>query len=303
VGTDTSTDEKPLCLVYGNCQGEPIRRLLEESPAFRSRYRTVRIQGVHEITESEVTVLREHLLPRTSLFIHQLVKDGYRDLPLGSGELAQLAPEHCELLAIPNLHYHGLFPFQVEIDHPNPEMKPAPIIVYHDIRFLFCARMGWDDSTAREWFADYAPEPAALRQIAADSAAELRRREALVDVHVTEQVLTPTAHSFFAINHPTNESLFEITRAIHSALDLPYDCEPLGEELLGQVRTPLEPCVIDALGLDLEPVPNWIAYGKSYSPDELLAAHLAWYRSDPTTIGLEQHPELMTQLGLEPGAF
>src|SRR5947208_12742388 len=70
---------RPLCLVYGNCQAEPIRALLAGSHGFSSRFDAVRIPAVHEIGASQIPsfyrVLRE-----ASVIVAQPIKRDYRGL-------------------------------------------------------------------------------------------------------------------------------------------------------------------------------------------------------------------------------
>src|SRR5205085_7499609 len=73
---------RPLCLVYGNCQAEPLRVLLDESADFADRYETVRIPPVHEINAVQVGKL-QRVLHLASLIVAQPIKDNYRELPLG----------------------------------------------------------------------------------------------------------------------------------------------------------------------------------------------------------------------------
>lgn len=174
---------------------------------------------------------------------------------------------------------------------------------YHDLRFMYCASMEWDAATASSWLASYSPPPEALKQIAEDSAAELARREAPCDVHAAARVTSSSAEGFFTIHHPTNQALLEVVRGIHDALGLPYTSSDVDSELLGHLRTPLEPSVIEALGLDLSPDENWKIHGKPYSIDDLVSIHLDWYRQNPSLLhtGVADYAERLAMLDMHPG--
>lgn len=291
--------DKPLCLIYGNCQAEALRILLAESQPLGSTFRTLRIPAVHEITDSELAMLQKDVLPQASLLISQRVRSGYRDRALGSEEIAEWTPDDCTVVRIPDLIYRGLFPFQVKIDLPD---SLAPLTTFHDARFMFCASMGWDATTASDWLADYIPPAEALRRIAAESATAFRNREALLDVQVAARVTRASAltRTFHLVHHPTNQTLLEVVRGIHDVLELPFVPRTVDQELLGTFQTPLEPGVIAALGLDLTPVRTWTIDGKPYSIEALMAIHLAWYRDNPAVLesGLLVHAERMAVLGL-----
>jgi hypothetical protein len=108
-------DDRPLLLVWGNCQAEAVRVLLAGSPTLP--FRTVRVPPVFELTTSDF----QHLVRLTSgaqFLLTQPVKDHYRDLPLGSGELAQMMPAGSTVLHWPVVRYSGYHPFQAIIRDP-----------------------------------------------------------------------------------------------------------------------------------------------------------------------------------------
>src|SRR5437588_1043550 len=88
---------RPLCLISGNCQAEPIRALLVASAEFADGYEAVRIPAVHEISASQMASLRR-VLRAASLIVAQPIKDGYRGLPLGTQEVIALARRDCAVI-------------------------------------------------------------------------------------------------------------------------------------------------------------------------------------------------------------
>src|SRR5580658_5883741 len=107
-------DELPVCVVYGNCQADAIRTLLDRSPAFRMRFRTLRIPGVHKITTDTVDLVRM-AVSSASLIVSHPVRDGYHGYPVGSEEILTYASPDCRRVTVPALYYDGLFPFQVYV--------------------------------------------------------------------------------------------------------------------------------------------------------------------------------------------
>lgn len=293
---------KELCLVFGNCQADPLRLMLATSPAFRSRFRSVPVSPVHLITDEELKTLQNDLLPRTSLLIIQNIRPGYRGRPLGTREIVELVPEDCTVLTWVSLFYQGLFPFQVVIQKEEiaTDKEFAPLTLTQDLRFLYCAKKGWSTATASAWLAEYVPPTDVVRQVASDSAVQLAQREEGLDIQVADQVTGTSVQGFFMMSHPTNYTLSEVSRRIHEALDLPFVTSDV-DELLSQFRTPVEPAIVEALGLDFPSDTNWLIFGEQYSIEELMSIHLDWYRQKPfiVRLGLEQYRERAALLGLD----
>ena len=90
-----ATDSRPLWLVIGNCQAEALRQILD---AVGDRpYRTVLVPPVHEIEASDLPHL-EVLLRQTAVLSCQPIRDDYRGLPLGTGQLAAVLPAAATVL-------------------------------------------------------------------------------------------------------------------------------------------------------------------------------------------------------------
>lgn len=295
--------ERPICVVYGNCQAEPVRVLLSRSTAFAAMYETVRIPAVHEITEHQTARL-ERLLPMISLIVGQPIKDGYRSLPLGIDEIIALAPGDCRVIRFPALYYDALYPLQAIVHVDGRRAVPAPVTIYHDLRTLSAAAKGHSAEAALRWVSRYDPPGTALRAAAEHAAAWVRERESTTDIRVLDWMTArPQAHarSFFTVNHPARFVLEHMVRGIHRALGLLSSGESFGNgEPLGTFRAPLEQPVIDALELPSHASPDWIIKGKAVASSEVARLHLAWYRKHPTVVsaGLREHAERIATFGL-----
>lgn len=293
---------RPLCLVYGNCQAEPIRVLLASSPEFAARYETIRIPAVHEINAVQLRML-ERLLRSTSLLIAQPIKEGYRQMSLGLHEILRYTPPSCQVIRFPNLRYDALYPFQAAVLTGNWNAASVPVTVrYHDLRTLCAAARRFSVEAATRWLSDYQPPKAVLKDIGDESAARLRRRESRADIRVFDWLLTgPERHarSFFTHNHPARVVLDRIANSVISRLGLAGgtlgDAEPLGIW-----RTPLERPVVDALGLRCEARPDWIINGRPIVTIDLLQRHMNWYRRHPEIVqaAVNEHGERAAALGL-----
>jgi hypothetical protein len=285
------------CAVYGNCQAAALRILLQSSPTFPLR--TVAIPAVQELTAEDADALRR-ILPHVAAFISQPVKAGYRDLGLGSEEMA--AAVNGRVVRIVPIYYQGLHPFQVRVRLEGAES--APITLYDDLRFLYCAAKGWDLSTAAGWLASYAPSMAVIAELADESRDELERRETdlAVDVRASHHILGPAfrRQSFFTIDHPATTLLHRVAEDVCHQLGYSYRCD-VTDELLGAARAPIEPRVCEALDLDVKPSYDWVIDRTVYTQEQLLCAHLDYYGARPALVrnGVAQHAERMARLDLE----
>jgi Polysaccharide biosynthesis enzyme WcbI len=295
-------ESRPLCVVYGNCHADPIRRLLERSPAFTTAFRTTRITAAHELKADQLDQLKS-TLAGASLLITQPVRDDYRGLPIGSGQLAANTPDSCRTITIPALYYDATYPFQVYVRPTDSGRAPVPIVqAYHDLRFLHCAAQGWNYEQASAWLNEFRPLQHGIRAVAQQARERLGEYESWLDVQVLDRLTAPELHgrSFFTVDHPTNAGMMRLVAGIHERLGLPYVPDGEGPPLLGTYRTPLEPSVIEALELPDEPRRDWVARGQAYTLEQMLAAHLDFYAEHPDIVsaGIDDHAERMATLGI-----
>jgi hypothetical protein len=286
-----------VAIVYGNCQAEALRLMLDAAPSFP--YRTIPLPAVHEITATQADQIRQ-ILPHVAVFVCHPVKPGFRDMGLGAEEMASLV--RGRVVRTVALYYQGLFPFQANVRLAG---YAPPLTEYDDLRFLHCAANGWDLDRAAEFIDSWAPDPELLRELAADSRAELQRREhdEHLDVVASDVIVDPAVHArgFHTINHPSNALLQHVVAGIHRHLGLQAPAPYTGPEMLGQVRTPIERAIVDALGLEIPAVTDWAIRGERVTQRDLLARHISGYRATPGAIaaGLEQHGDRMRRLGLQ----
>jgi hypothetical protein len=287
-------EDLPLWLVVGNCQAEALRLTLDQVPG--RPYRTARIPPVHEITDADLPHL-DRLLAETAVLLVQPIRDDYRDLPLGTAQLAQRCPPGAVVLRWPVLRYAGLYPFQVIVRHPADRSVVPPGVPYHDLRTLVAAAEGRDADDP--W--DVEVSPAALSAVAELSRAELFRRERRdTDVGVSDVLTRHGADAAHTINHPGNPVLADLAARILANLGLRHAVEPLDHTLLGSVYAPLEQRVLDALGIDAPARTDWLVEGKPLRANDVHAVQLQWYRANPDylTLAAQRHAAVLDLLGL-----
>jgi len=270
-------DGRPLAVVHGNCQAEALRVLLAGSPGFG--WQAVRVPPVHELEAGDLAAY-DRLLAASTLLVSQPVAHGYRDLPLGTAQVGSRLAPGAVVVVWPVVRWQGLHPWQAIVraaDGAEP-----PVVPYHDLRTL----------TGR------VPQDADLVAAARDSTAELVRREAACDVVVSD--LLAGADAVHTLNHPGNRVLIELARRVQLHVGAPADAADPGRVLLGGVRAPLEPAVLDALGLDAAPRQHWLVAGRRVPPDEVVAAQSAWYATRPDVVaeGMRRYAGRLPVLGL-----
>lgn len=290
--SEASRDRRPVLVVWGNCQAEALRVLLgsiEDLP-----FRTVRVPAVHELTDTDVPHVRR-VAGLTSVLVSQPIRSGYRDLPLGTDDVAAMMPPGSRVLRWPVVRYSGLEPFSAIVRDPADPSADPPVVPYHDLRTLTLAA-----GPREEW--DVAVPAATLREVAELSLAELRRREQVgTDIVVSDLIVESGAAAMHTINHPGNPVLLALAGRVLDALDAPSPVSDPGRTLLGTTRSPREARVLEALGLSVDQARrHWEHAGTEWSIEAVRDAQLSHYAERPALVraGLERYADVIDLLGL-----
>jgi hypothetical protein len=262
-----------------------------------STCRSVRVPPVFELTASDLPYLYR-VLARTDVLVCQPVRSGYRGLPLGTGELSTRLAAGARVVLFPVLRYAGLYPYQAIVRGPAGD---PPVVPYHDLRTLTAFAGGVRTVAGIARSAAAVATAAAYTRIAAQSIEELQRRQSRHGTVAAADLFTAAGvDAAYTVNHPGNPVLIGVARRVQERLGWPVTAADPGRTLLNEVHTPLEPAVIDALGLDAEPRLDWQVAGNLVSDDDVRAAHLEWYAQHPdmVTAGLERHRDTIAVLGL-----
>lgn len=266
--------------VWGNCQAESIRRMIvpvgaDHGVAF------VRLPPVFEMTVEQVRGLHA-LLPVAGVLVTQPVKDEYRVPGCGSQQLTALLGSAARVVTVPATYYEGLFPWQVHAHDGTGTRVDAPLVDYHDLRLLDAAARGWGVQQALDRVEQHRPPERAIRDVAARSRDELRRRNSPLDVDTTDAVLAGGAGAMWTVDHPSNSVLAALGRAVLSALDWPGEPTVPEYEMLGGVRTPVPTSVLEALGLSTGSVRRgWSLDGRPTAWEQVAVAAMGLYADEP----------------------
>ncbi|ALE77270.1 hypothetical protein WY02_00835 [Pseudonocardia sp. AL041005-10] len=279
----------PLALVWGNCQAESVRVLLAGVDGLPVT--PVRIPPVHELTADDLPHLRR-LLSRTRLLASQPVREDYRDLPLGTAQVAAGLVPGAVVVRWPVIRHPALHPWSAIVRHAADPAAVPPGVPYHDLRAL-AAAAGREPGPP--------PTAEALREVGRRGIAELARREARdTDAGVSDAIAGFGAAAAHTLNHPGNGVLMLLAGRILDAAGMPGVVGDPGRTLLGGIRSPLRADVVDALGLDTPSRPHWCVSDRAIGEDEVAAAQRAWYATHPGWVnaGLARHADTLELLGL-----
>ena len=178
----------------------------------------------------------------------------------------------------------------------------APITVYHDLRVVLAASRRLDVASALAWW----PTPAAdaIRAVDEESLAQLCRREAGLDVPVSDLVASPGA--LWSMNHPSNLVLAEIARRVLIVMKCPAHIEAPEREYLAERCAPVEAAVTRALGWPQDASrPDWVVRGERVDLADVLAAQLEFYARRPDVVAdtLQRYADRIdTALTAQPSA-
>ncbi|MDO9377817.1 MAG: WcbI family polysaccharide biosynthesis putative acetyltransferase [Nocardioidaceae bacterium] len=287
----TVADGAELLLVHGNCQAESLRIVLEGDDV-----RAVRMPPVHELTADDVPHLLR-LLGATRHLVTQPVRDDYRGLPIGTGQLATALPPGATTLLVPVIRVAGLYPTHVLVRPTSDPGLSPPVVPYHDLRTLLAAS---DPSHADDHLARV-PTVDQVRAVAAGSQEQLRRRERDHGTVVVSDLLDrPTFADARTLNHPGNPVWRELAHRVRERLGLAPGWQDPGRPLLDHLHAPRLASVVEAFDPGSAPTDHWLVDGVALPDQDVRRAHLDWYGRHPDVVeqGLERHRPTLDLLGL-----
>ncbi len=281
-------------LVWGNCQAAPVARLMA-GPLAAAGLRVPTLPPVHEVDADGLRDV-EAMLPGAAALVTQPIRDEYRISGCGSEQLAARLGPHGRVVTVPVVYDTSAFPYQASVHGADGLAVDAPLTDYHDLRVLVAAERGLDLDATLEWW----PTPTAtmVRSNAERSRAELARREATLDVGVSDRLDGPVMHT---LNHPTNAVLVLLAARVLAVLGLPGQLDRPEREFLGARRAPVEAAVVAALGWPEEAVrPAWQVEGRELSASEVVEAQLCLYAERPDLLAdfRQRHRDRLALLGL-----
>ena len=283
------------CLLYGNCQIEPLQYILKNNSNFASNYQFIELEPVHLLTENDVEDL-ETKIARTDLFIYQLVSDNYQGIEqFGTDFLCNSLPSEAKKIAIPGAYFTGYHPATINLKDGEGNKITEPCD-YHDVNLLYLFDRG---KTVTETIAiiqevDFYQAEYVFNNLQA-TLDELRRRETELDISISDFIIQNYQKQklLHTINHPGVVLLNYLADEILELLELPRSDKIPDYEVLDFTAFPIYPSVAKALKLDFEITPQYRIKGETLSLKQAVELFFNFYRNNRELVKLNiiQHQE------------
>lgn len=237
---------KKKCIIYGNCQTEPIRKYLMASSTFNKKYTMIYIPSIHRCNH-EIGLERQYLdkLYDCDLFIYQKVSRLY-NYYLSSDYMLDRLPDKCIKLSFTNSYFSGYHP-----QHTNQKLYP-----YADKNVISLLKEGFTKEAIISILSDenfYSFEY--VNKNLDDTIQELKRRDKELDITLDDYIEKnfKSQQLFYTVNHPSYHIIQYITMKILEELEIQ-------KEEISHIRMknlyfrdhihPIYPSVIKHLNLD-----------------------------------------------------
>lgn len=197
---------KTLCILHANCQGDALRPLLENTPAFA---RLFEIRQRCNYTREEVT---DQDLAGCGLFLHQRLAPHWGEI--STGRLLPRLAQGCQAIILPNLFFKGYWPFWT---HAVKGIDFADSL----LEKLLAAGLSPEDALRLYLKGD----PALLGDVEAVAEDSLAREEAkeagepIRTAHILRERWREE-QLFLTVNHPGRALLFHVAEEVLRLLGL-----------------------------------------------------------------------------------
>ncbi|MBU1417905.1 MAG: hypothetical protein KKI15_05430 [Proteobacteria bacterium] len=227
---------KVKVVVVGNCQARPLAKILT---ALNADIEVTAIAIVHLLKSEQA----DEYLPffkEADFIIAQLVADNYPCDFVRTPVLKEAYGD--KLISIVNLYYSGYNPELIYIRNGPAGTLKSPLGEYHNKTFLDTWKEGRGVEEALERHFDIAYNEKHYSSLISDSLEELKRREKLVDIAVTDLIEGSFGQErlFFTFNHPCMSLLVHMAQRILTKVELNIDAP----ESVLQLKEPLDKIVV-----------------------------------------------------------
>ena len=198
--------DRKLCIIYANCQGDELERLLKASPAFSRIYRIERYTNyIKELVPSAS-------LQNCALFLYQYMGPAWGEA--SSDVLSRQLPASAIALRLPNLFFNGCWPLWTNdspvdfgdklldrlIDEGSPKSVILTLYLHKDIRQFVDMRASLEECIEKE---------------------RAKERDAFTRMLPLVLRRWKTSMLYHTVNHPGAYLLRHLAREVLAALNLP----------------------------------------------------------------------------------
>jgi len=205
---------KKKCIVYGNCQTEPIRKYLMASSTFNRIYTMIYVPSIHRCNH-ETGLDQQYLktLYDCDLFIYQKVSQSY-NYYLSSDYMLERLPSKCMKISFTNSYFSGYYPQYMH-------KKLYPYADKNIIKLLNegCSKEEIISILSDDNFYSYDEVKTNLE----NTIQELKRRDTELDITLDDYIEQnyKDIQLFYTINHPSYHIIQYLTMKILDKLEIP----------------------------------------------------------------------------------
>ena len=271
---DAAADAGPLVVFYTNCQGRGLAYWLSKSPEFKRSYPRVRFIAVHDLVDrraEDFTPAQKALLGACALVVYQPIGAKHGRFATTETAAWALLPQKAKRVGFAYLYDECCFPLYMTRGDVCARGAAA-------VRAAVARRARAHDETNEEAAravrgllargAADGDDLFELRARTADSLANLRRREAALQIRVADVIAKgghPSSPLFLTQNHPATALLVACADRVLRVLGfsaLPREAyEDAGPNEAGIPGRVFPPCVFDrphrVVGAAPAPVPEF----------------------------------------------
>ena len=281
-------------IVIGNCQSTILQTIIKTS---LNEVNVPPIKEVHLIQKSDIDNLYTELAS-SDIVICQLIQDNYRNLPIGTNQIAEKLSPSTKMVIIPNIYFNAYFPNFIYIKNEKGQtvtfdsskykgfpsdyydsMIIAAILLKYDLRDILNI---YKTKLKNKWGIDNLTK----------SFIELKKRESNCDIHISKYLKDNYRKKqlFWTFNHPANDVFFHLTQQIFLFLDISKNIEPLNKErykkeFMSHITFPTYKFISESLQLEF--IPNkFRMHNTQLSYEDFITQCFNMYNKNPELIDI-----------------
>lgn len=251
------SEDKPIAVVYGNCQSRFIAAILKNTDVINDAYNIVLFPGIHTMKSEVKTGFSKEYMQYISLFIYQNVTKENKFSPLFATDeqVLPLLGDNVTKCAVPYVYFTGYVPSFFH-NGRNVKINNIDQIPYGDKQIATLIENGLsDEEIERKLESVELFSEAFLLDNVRKSIEELQAREEKCNVKISDYILDNyrKKYLFYSPTHPTTECLIELVKRIYQYIGIEkYSISNKGLPENDMFETYIYNSVKQKLGLEFE---------------------------------------------------
>lgn len=272
------------CAFIGTCQLKAISDILSKCSDFTSEYEICKVILVHSTSKEDINNFFTNELKDVDLVICQPVSPKYRKGLVSTKRLLEYKPKSCQTILVPYLYFDGYFPSIIYLKDSQNKKVYKNGLIYHDKNVIkhLLNKIDVKKSKGVDTYLNLTHKEEVhvkritnilndkyyygknqTQRIINETVKILEYRELSpydykrpVDIIMSDYIKNNynKTRLFFTMNHPTNDTLIELSKRILSHLEINSDLDFLHNlpEYLDDVIFPIYPSLIHNLNLEFK---------------------------------------------------